>query len=200
MSSFIGHSLVGGAIGWGMASSHSERRSTQLIWLGWLVIIALMPDVDYVIPALHPSANDGLRITHSLIFSLSVPALTLLGLVAFGMRRERLGYSGAQLVWAGLSHLGMDLLVGVTPLPLFWPASDRLFRLPFGLLPSAGKISLFNYYFYYNLMIELGVLLPLLLGTFIQRSRASVKQKWGIMITLFLVSTYFMHWAYGLSR
>lgn len=200
MSSFIGHSLVGGAIGWIPPSSQPRWSFFRLGWVGWLIIIALLPDLDYVILALHPSANAGLRITHSLLFALGLPMLTVAGCVVAGVRGQQLWHASAQLVLAGLSHVWLDMLVGVTALPLLWPASDRLFRLPFGLLPSAGKISLFNYYFYYNLVIELGVLLPLLFCALIQQSRVAVKQKWRITFTLLLVSTYFMHWAYGLSR
>ena len=200
MSSLIGHSLIGGAIGWVPFPAQSRWNFLRSVWIGWLVIIAVVPDLDYVIPTLNPGGNEGLRITHSLLFALGLPMLTYLGFVIVGIRGQKLWWVGGSLALAGLSHICLDLLVGVTALPLLWPASDRLFRLPFGLLPSAGKISLFNYYFYYNLVIELGVLLPLLLGALIHRSRVSVEQKWGIKFTLLLVSTYFMHWAYGLSR
>ncbi|MGD1861184.1 MAG: metal-dependent hydrolase [Leptolyngbyaceae cyanobacterium] len=162
MSSFIGHGLLGGTIGTISYPPGLRAKIYRPVWVGWLVIIALIPDLDYAVPMLQASANAGLRITHSLLVALLFPILTLLGLLALGMRQHQLWQSGLQLTLAGLSHLGMDLLVGVTPLPLLWPVSDRPFRLPFGLLPSAGKISLYNYYFYYNLGIELGVLLPLI--------------------------------------
>ena len=36
----------------------------------WLIVIASMPDLDYAVQAWHSSNNQGLRITHSLLFSL----------------------------------------------------------------------------------------------------------------------------------
>ncbi len=56
----------------------------------------------------------------------------------------------------------MDLLVGVHPMPLFWPLNSNLIVLPFGVLPSAGKLNIFNHYFWRNLVIESGVLLPII--------------------------------------
>ncbi|MEM9769208.1 MAG: metal-dependent hydrolase [Cyanobacteria bacterium P01_D01_bin.71] len=200
MSSLIGHGLVGGAIGWVMYRDRAPASLRRSIWLGWLIIIALIPDLDYVVPVLYPSANNGLRISHSLIFSAALPVFTLASLVISGAGRDSLWRSSIPLFFAGYSHVGMDWLVGVTPLPLLWPVSDRRFRLPFGLLPSAGKISLYNYYFYYNLGIELGVLLPLIGCALISRSRLSLQQKWAVRGLLLLVAAYFMHWAYGLSR
>ena len=172
----------------------------RVLWGGWLIIVAVIPDLDYVVPWLHPSANDGLRITHSLLFAALLPALTLLGLKFIRVGRKTLKRSGLLLVLAGFSHNGMDLLVGVTALPLLWPASDRLFRLPFGLLPSAGKLSWVNFYFYYNLSIELGVLLPLIACIFIRKSSIAAQARWVLIVSLLLVSAGFMHWAYGLSR
>lgn len=66
---------------------------------------------------------------------------------------------------AGLSHLILDLSVGVTPLPLLLPLVKISFKLPFGILPSAGRVDLQNYYFYRNLWLEMGVLLPVFVVT-----------------------------------
>ena len=200
MSSFIGHSLVGGTIGWLAQPFPYKGKFAGVLWSGWLVIVAVIPDWDYVVPFLHPSAHDGLRITHSLLFALLLPSLTILILKFAHVTRETLRDSGLMLVLAGFSHMGMDLLVGVTALPLLWPVSDRLFRLPFGLLPSAGKVSLSNFYFYYNLLIELGVLLPLIACIFIRKYRISAQARWILSVILLVVSAGFMHWAYGLSR
>ncbi len=71
------------------------------------------------------------------------------------------GKRAFQVILAALSHLVLDLLVGVTPLPLLFPLSKIPFKLPWGILPSAGKIALNNYYFYRNLLLEMGVLLPI---------------------------------------
>ncbi len=181
-------------------ASPISTKLMRVLWGGGLIIAAVLPDLDYVVPWLHPSAHDGLRITHSLLFAALLPTLTLLGLKFAGVGRRMLKRSGLLLVLAGFSHLGMDLLVGVTALPLLWPASDRLFRLPFGLLPSAGKLSWVNFYFYYNLLIELGVLLPLIACIFIRKSSLAAQARWVLIVSLLLVSAGFMHWAYGLSR
>lgn len=101
-----------------------------------------------------------------------------------------------QVILAGLSHLLLDLLVGVTPLPLFWPLSNLTMRLPFGLLPSAGRIQLTNPYFYRNLLIELGILLPL--SWLLLKLPHS--QKRPIQIALLLISLSFMFWASQLTR
>ena len=65
------------------------------------------------------------------------------------------------LLLASVSHPLLDLLVGAHGLPLLWPFTDRQVALPFGLLPSAGRLALDNYYLWRNLLIELGVLVPL---------------------------------------
>ncbi|MFO1253312.1 MAG: metal-dependent hydrolase [Inhella sp.] len=65
------------------------------------------------------------------------------------------------LLCALLAHLLLDFLVGVHRNPLLWPFSPELLALDWGLLPSAGRLSLWNVYFWRNLAIELCVLLPL---------------------------------------
>lgn len=92
------------------------------------------------------------------------------------------------------------ILVGVTALPLLWPITSNVFKLPFGLLPSAGKPSLSNYYFYCNLGIEMGALVPLSCGLLISQYKRLSVWRWGIISLLLSVSAYFMYWAYGLSR
>ena len=47
-------------------------------------------------------------------------------------------------------------------MPLFFPVVNIPLKLTFGILPSAGKIDLTNYYFYRNLKLEMSVLLPIL--------------------------------------
>jgi len=95
------------------------------------------------------------------MFSLSAPIFTLVLLLGNKVNGKKLWIRSLQLFLAGLSHLVMDLCVGVTPLPLMYPAINIPLKLPFGILPSVGKINLGNYYFYRNLMLEMGVLLPI---------------------------------------
>ena len=170
MSSVFAHSLVAASI-YNMRSRsasalprsrHIRNKLANFLWLSWLIVIASFPDLDYIIPLLHSSANQGLRITHSVIFSLIAPLITIGLLWQFKISKENLIVYSLQAFAAGLSHLILDLLVGVTPLPLLFPLNLHKFRLPFGILPSAGRIDFGNYYLYRNLYLEMGVLLPIL--------------------------------------
>ena len=202
MSSFVGHSLVAWTIG--ITSSYTEKfpiRRDRFLWLGWLTVVALASDLDYILPFLHPSSHQGLRITHSLFACQLLPILTLIYLRYRGASKPVLWASGRQLVLVGLSHIGLDLLVGVTALPLLWPLSNQVFKLPFGLLPSAGKLSLLNSYLYSNLAIELGVLAPLCYcGYFFTTSPKMTGKGWLTISFLLLISGRCLYWAYHLSR
>lgn len=95
----------------------------------------------------------------------------------------------------------MDLLVGVTPLPLLYPWHLQLFKLPFGILPSAGKIQINNHLFYKNIFIEIGVLIPLFSSIFITSKDNIILQEQKIIVPLLLfISACFMTWAFNLSR
>ncbi len=202
MSSFVGHSLVGLTIGITASSNPiSRERHYNFLWLGWLVIVALAPDLDYIVPFLHPRSHEGIRITHSLFFCQVLPILSLVYLYFRGASKNILWQSGLQLVSAGFSHIALDFFVGVTALPLFFPLSSEVFKLTFGLLPSAGKLSLFNYYLYFNLGIELGILVPLSLCCYYLKKSQKITAKTCLIVcSLFLISARFMYWAYGLSR
>src|SRR5687768_8341830 len=156
MSSFLGHSLA--AYSLASAARHGRgAATTEFAWAGWLIVLASAPDADYLIPALNSRAHQGLRVTHSVAASLVLPLCTVvvLRLVCGDGRKVRsLGVCAAL---AGLSHLFLDFLVGVTPLPLLWPFSAATFASPAGVLPSAGRVQLSNYYFYRNLLIETGI-------------------------------------------
>ncbi len=77
MSSLIGHSLVGLTIFVnGTNFEQTKNRWHCILWSGWFVLVAIAPDFDYIVPFLHPSANDGLRITHSIVFCQILPLLT----------------------------------------------------------------------------------------------------------------------------
>ena len=201
MSSIIGHSLAGVTVGL-VNQTPSFLKTTQgkILWFGWLVIVAIAADFDYVVPFFHPSANAGLRITHSIFYASLLPSVTLIVLKSLGLERQALSQAALSLYLAGFSHLCLDLLVGVTAIPLGWPLDKTVFKLPFGVLPSAGKPSLSNYYFYYNLGIEMGVLLPLSIAVVIAQLQKTTWWKWTIVALLLPISIYFMHWAYGLSR
>jgi inner membrane protein len=238
MSSLIGHSLAAIAINMAMPKANNpaardqtpsrQKRWGDLLWLGWLITVACAPDLDYVIPSLHPSAHGGMRITHAIISCLILPIASILVIVVGSWRSHRNNLAlrsppelkphickkAVQLLGAGLSHPLMDLLVGVTPLPLFFPLSENLFKLPFGILPSAGKIDLTNYYLYRNLGIELGILLPLLWTLWLlvypvasssdrsinqSNSAKLIRNKW-IAILPLSISSLFAIWSFTLNR
>jgi inner membrane protein len=206
MSSFIGHSLAGltaAAIGQKLQPEPPARGVWRdLLWTILLITIACIPDIDYLIPALRLQQSGGiLRITHSIIGVMLLPTCIMLSMWSNGSRGRIFKLKSYQLILAGLSHLLFDLLTGVFPEPLLYPLSDRTFRLPFGLLPSAGKIQLTNYLFYRNLFIELGVLLPLSISLYL--SIGNPVKSYGRPATIavcLLVSGYFMMWAASLSR
>ena len=170
------------------------------MWLGWLAVLASAPDIDYLVRALGSPAHQGSRITHSIAFSLILPLFSV-GVLYFvkGLKSQR-GLLSVCAVLAGLSHLALDFLVGVTPLPLLWPLSSAAFSSPVGILPSAGRIQLSNYYFYRNVLIELGVLVPIYYvarGLFLGESSARNRAK---LLILLLVAGCFVAWSVSLSR
>ncbi|HEX6184472.1 MAG TPA: metal-dependent hydrolase [Pyrinomonadaceae bacterium] len=199
MSSFLGHGLAAYSL---FSIGRRRRPFTRrgAMWLGWLVVLACAPDIDYLVRALGPPAHQGSRITHSIAFSLLLP-LTSVGVLYSlkGLEGQR-GLLSVCAVLAGLSHLVLDFLVGVTPLPLLWPLSSAAFASPVGVLPSAGRIQLSNYYFYRNVLIEAGVLVPifyvakeLYLGEGSSRHRARI-------LILLMVAACFVMWSVSLSR
>jgi inner membrane protein len=204
MSSFIGHSLAGLTAYAATQQWQTPRWHSRISWgwLIWLLVIASIPDIDYLIPGLRiKPAQQVLRTTHSLIGVMLVPACTMLLLWSLGHRGKVFQLKGLQVILAGLSHLLLDLMVGVFPLPLLYPFSMKAYKLPFGLLPSAGRIQLNNYLLYQNLLIELGVLLPLSFSLLLMTKDTAMSIGRLCAIGLGLsISSYFMHWAWGLGR
>lgn len=199
MSSFIGHSLAA------LMTYSVEKQYTSLkkmYWLGWLIIIASAPDIDHIVHSLRLSANyQTIRITHSFAFSLLLPFATILVLALLGCKGHSLITRTQQVLLAGLSHLALDLLTGVNSLPLLWPLSTKTFKLSFGLLPSAGFLNLSNYYFYRNLLIELGVIVPLVYIAFLMNYDKTTSSYPKLRIGgLLLISICFMIWAFNLNR
>lgn len=199
MSSFLGHSLAAYSL---FSLERWGRPFTfwRAVWLAWLVVLASAPDIDYVVPALAAPAHQGRRITHSIALSMGLPLLSI-GVLYFvkGLKSRR-GLLSVCAVLAGLSHLVLDFLVGVTPLPLLWPLDSAAFASPIGILPSAGRIQLSNYYLYRNLLIEVGVLAPV---CYVARSLYLGEiRAWGRarVFILLLVAGCFVAWSVSLSR
>ncbi|MBP0017411.1 MAG: metal-dependent hydrolase [Cyanobacteria bacterium SBLK] len=203
MSSFLGHGLAGATVFFcdrELGGDLSQKKRDRLLWLLWLIILACLPDLDYIVSFFHPSQNQGIRITHSLFCSLILPALTILFLALFAKKKAGFKKHGFQVCCAGLSHLVLDILVGVTALPLFFPWSREVFKLPFGILPSAGKILLTNYYFYRNLYLEMGVILPLIIALFLWIWRKRFKKFIFLLPILLSISFHFMFVSFHLHR
>lgn len=199
MSSFLGHSLAAYSL-FSLDRLGRPAMVWKAPWLACLVVLASAPDIDYVIPALASPAHQGTRITHSIALTTALPLFTV-GVLYFakGLKRNRMLLMVCAVL-AGLSHLLLDFLVGVTPLPLFWPLSSMTFASPIGILPSAGRIQLSNYYFYRNVLIEMGVLLPLLYvarGLYFGKVNAENKVR---ILILLLVAGCFIAWSVSLSR
>ena len=188
MSSFIGHSLAA-------ATVYVAARPRNWLWCAWLIVVASAPDVDYLIPALRLSGPLIIRITHSFVGCQVVPVMTWLILWLAGVRGRKLAVWCLQVSAAGLSHVVLDLLVGVTPAALLWPFSRQTYRLPFGVLPSAGRLHWANGLLLRNLLIEVGVLGSVFLMVWMRKSK-----KWPVLVALFAITCVCMFIAYGLKR
>lgn len=157
MSSIVGHGLAGVAVY--LACNRAEDR--RALWaLPAFVFLAVCPDLDYLaIWWWH--AQPALRLTHTLPFAMA--ASLLMWALTARLRTESLAnVPFPALLLASVSHPLLDLLVGAHGLPLLWPFVDLQVALPFGLLPSAGRLAFGNYYLWRNLLIEIGILAPLL--------------------------------------
>jgi inner membrane protein len=199
VSSFFGHSLAAYALA-SAVRQNPASPSGRLRWAGWLIVIASTPDLDYLIPALGSTAHDGVRITHSIAFSLILPLCTIGALYLTSSPDRQRRSLGVCALLAGLSHLALDFLVGVTPLPLLWPLSSAAFTSPVGVLPSAGRMHVSNYYLYRNLLIEIGVLAPVLyVARVLYRGEIGVENRTRIIVSL-LIAGCFIAWSVGLSR
>jgi inner membrane protein len=197
MSSFIGHTLAALTL----STLEAPSRRGHWVWTAWLVVLALAPDVDYAVSALRLPGPPVIRVTHSLVGCLCLPLVTLAVLRLRGERGSVWSTHALQALGAGLSHVVLDGLVGVTPAALLWPFSRETFRLPFGVLPSAGRLRLSNPLVYRNLLIELGVLVPLCVGFLLGRAEGHRSAKRVLLLGgLGLVSLAFMAWAASLSR
>lgn len=195
MSSFVGHGLA--ALTIGKAFEENEGFQRKILWQSCLVLCAFAPDVDYLVPALSFPYNHGLRITHSIAFSLILPViLTCLWLL---FERKSAAWKGLQAGLAGLSHLLLDFLVGSGRTdPLLYPFYNETLNLPFGILPSAGALRLTNFYFYRNLLIELGILLPVFICILVLLGKLKINKLTAVGLLCMFVT--FLVWSVNLNR
>ena len=188
MSSLIAHLAAG-------ATAYACRPSPMPRWLNWpllaaCLLLAVLPDLDYLLwwgwrIAVEP------RITHSLGFALASTG------IAWLMLRGRA--SGLALFAAAASHEWLDFLVGVHPAPWLWPVAGTPFVSPLGVLPSAGRLDFSNFYLWRNLLIELGLLGPVMLALCATRQPALrlTRPAWLGLATVAVVS---LAWSLSLPR
>lgn len=202
MSSFIGHSITAGAVFLARKNPKEDFSLKGLAWLACLGIAAIAPDLDYFLPFLHKSNFGGARVSNSFLYSILFPSFVCLVMWIARTPKGKLASRAIQIFVAGISHIILDYLVGVHPSPLFWPLSDATYASPVGILPSAGALSLTNYYFYRNLGIELGVLVPIYLFVclWIWRYPKNLIGRLSVSGALIAVSSICILIAIGLSR
>ena len=88
------------------------------------------------------------------------------------------------------------------PSALFWPLSREVYTSPVGVLPSAGALDLKNFYLYRNLIIEIGIFVPIYLSIslLIWRFPRRLVTRAFTLVFLLGVAVTFVTIAVGLSR
>ncbi len=212
MSSLIGHLLAGYSVAklWPSLGVNGNRSgasgelyasdepgvSGSISWRAWLMCVAILPDLDYPLVWFFHVVLP-IRYIHSLGFCLGITLLTL----AFLRWRKSgvLRLRGLQVGAAALSHLVLDGLVGICANPWLWPFSDHLYKLPFGILPAAGRLDPFNRYLYINLLIEIAILSPLLWMPRVLALKIRRHRNAGVALGLLLWAP-FLAWGASLKR
>jgi membrane-bound metal-dependent hydrolase YbcI (DUF457 family) len=141
----ISHSAIG-LLGWQITSSPKRKNIKTLLLF---ILVSNFPDFDIfllLIPATQ-SKHIHQTYTHNLMFVLITAFLFSLFLPS---TREKLG-----LVFAGLSHLVLDIFVVDTFQPvgfrLFYPFSRKLFK--FGFFPYLERGDLHKWLSAHNLFV-----------------------------------------------
>ena len=128
----------------------------------FFIVLASTPDVDYLINYIR-GVGMPMRYTHSIGFVFLVGIFSLL--FRNILLKKYLHETPIFLFFlAPFSHLVLDALVGVHANPYFFPLSSHEFVLPFGILPSSGRINIHNFYFWRNMFIEIAIFLPILVA------------------------------------
>jgi hypothetical protein len=197
MSSVIAHLAAGAAVH--ACRGTGLRQAPVRGLLPACLVLAVLPDIDYLAWwLLHMNAEP--RVTHSLAFGAAAAGLAWLACRT--MQRGAVLRTDLFLVLlaAAASHLLLDFLVGVHPLPLAWPAWRQGFASPIGLMPSAGRLAFNNPYLWRNLLIEAGILGPLMAGAVALRRRPAGQRfgsGWWLGAT---VCGGFLAWSASLQR
>ena len=190
MSSFLGHTLIGFAIGSREVKGSSVNRAFTLLLFAFL---AMSPDVDYLFIWILGYEIEP-RYTHSLGFCLMASSVALMSI--WGLTSKRLSKSFVlSIILAPLSHLVLDYFVGVHKSPFLWPLYVQSICSRFGVLPSAGKIDISNIYFWRNLIIEMAVLVPLSLYIHVSGKFDS----FSLISNIFIIIIFFVGVGFGVS-
>jgi hypothetical protein len=189
ISSFLGHAIAGYSV------ARLSKGSRNPLWILWLVFAAMAPDIDYIL-AWFFGIHFPIRYTHSIGFCFGLSVVTVVILKLGGVKGLKIYF--LQTLMASLSHLMLDSLVGVYQSPWFWPISSKICTFPFGILPSAGKLSFDNEILYRNLLIEMGILIPVLLILRLILSREK-ERVWQVLPFLSILLP-FVIWSISLKR
>ena len=183
MSSFIAHSLVGFAVG-EQRGTGSTLKESIFISL-FFIFLACSPDIDYLIAYLRGEGMS-MRYTHSVGFVFLVSLLALF-FRNFVFRKTLYSIPVFLFFLAPLSHLTLDFFVGVYASPYLYPFSSSTFTSPLGVLPSAGRINIHNFYFWRNTLIELAIFIPVVVFWVPKFRRYILKYR---AVTLLLISLF----------
>ncbi|AZZ93482.1 hypothetical protein EUZ85_23270 [Hahella sp. KA22] len=194
MSSIFGHALIGAAIG---DNAKPESKSEQLFLSLFFMGLVVCPDLDYLLTWCF-GVNIAPRYTHSIGASLVIACIGL-GLKKYVFVKRLRNANSLLICVASIAHVLMDYCVGVHKNPIFWPLTDSVYALNHGFLPSAGKLDILNFYFWRNLIIEMGILVPV--AAFISaRGRNTLKKRVYIAILAVGVLMLCGYISIGLSR
>ena len=192
MSSIFGHALIGASIG---DNANPKSKADKAFLYLFFVALSINPDLDYL-PTWFFGLNMEPRYSHSVLGCLAISLAGLL-LKKYVLVRNLGKVHWFLIVVAPMSHIVLDYFVGVHKNPILWPMSNELFAFSHGVLPSAGKLDFRNYYFWRNLLIELGILIPV--AFILSKKRKIVKNK--VSFAVLLVSfLFFGYMSYGLQR
>ncbi|MFQ5924341.1 MAG: metal-dependent hydrolase [Anaerolineales bacterium] len=137
MPSLIAHTITGYAIArgyeLGKAVPYSSRLTRRYGWLAIAVLLANLPDLDFI-PQLLLNERFHHGPTHSVLFVLVVAATAWILATAYA--RKHRGAIVALTLMLYASHLILDLLSqGGYGIQLFWPFSSQYIQSPVQIFP-----------------------------------------------------------------
>lgn len=194
MSSIIGHSLIGAALG---DNAHTHSKKEKIITLIFFAFLAISLDFDYIVEWVFDLHVEP-RYSHS-IFGCAMAFSIGCFAKKYIFRKALRSVSYLLIGLAPITHVVCDYFVGVHKNPVLWPFDSALLAFPYGLLPSAGRLDIHNYYFWRNLAIELGIFLPI--ASILSRSGRGYLARRKLVAVLLIVSFgVFVIVAFNLKR